>query len=458
MVQINNDLGTLVDLSFDLLPRCLKDYINCLKRCCKRKPGCSEEKPKTPTETPKDEALLVMDERSTPAVPGEGEDCAALRRNWNYYKEAAAKSPLSGPESRKAFEKEAEINRRAYCQCLIDKHVSPLPEACKDVATAYPPKPAPNQTPGSTTPKKPNKTLGYLGETKPADGLYVSTFNTPYGQIITHFTDDLGAHDTIFGTVETVPAGKDDAERAKNDAELKGCVIEMEGQKTPVGDKKITCSIPATLTDEAKAIVLVYRGQTVCTADLPISATPQPTPTEFTIPTGGQMGRPIPITGPCNPAPSTTDVVDINGKILPDLAKSPRKRVVLNTCEVEGRTTIRCRENGATMECPFQNISVKLSVSKYNLLRGETATLYVMFGLAGIQEDVPYDLVVTTPNVIKMSGGEVQHRNIRREEVQPDGKYQTTRTLTGIMAGGYGITVTARWTKVCKHPAVPKKP
>ena len=34
-------------------------------------------------------------------------------------------------------------------------------------------------------------------------------------------------------------------------------------------------------------------------------------------------------------------------------------------------------------------------------------------------------------------------------EVRPDGTYSIDRTLTGIMAGGFGVTATVRWTDVC---------
>ncbi len=143
--------------------------------------------------------------------------------------------------------------------------------------------------------------------------------------------------------------------------------------------------------------------------------------------------------------------------ILPPVAESPRSLVVLNTSDVVGPTNIECNENGVAMQCPFRNIGIKLSAPKLNLQRGETTTLHVVvMGLAGITQDVPLDLINNSASVIKMSGGDVQHPVINPAAVQKDGTYSTDRTLTGIMAGGFGITGTVRWSDVCKQSALSK--
>src|SRR6267378_2386217 len=102
------------------------------------------------------------------------------------------------------------------------------------------------------------------------------------------------------------------------------------------------------------------------------------------------------------------------------------------------------------MQCPFRNIGINLSAPKLNLLRGETTTLHVVvLGLAGITGDQSLDLENTSPSVIRMSGGDRQHINIHASEVRPDGTYSMDRTLTGIMAGSFGVTATVTWTDVC---------
>src|SRR6266404_5926700 len=204
-------------------------------------------------------------------------------------------------------------------------------------------------TPTSNPPENKKVALlpGYHVDNNTANGLYVTTFDTPQGKIKVNLTDDLAAGDTISGTVETEPAGKNDTERAQNQAELNGYVVELEGQKTKVGDKKITCIIPTTLTPEAKTIVLQHHGQIVATTQIPISATQPLAPTQFTLPTAGQLGKPIEITGPCNGVVSPNDYVKMGGEVLPELAESPRKKVVLNTSKAVGpNQQMECKEQG----------------------------------------------------------------------------------------------------------------
>jgi uncharacterized coiled-coil protein SlyX len=317
------------------------------------------------------------------------------------------------------------------------------------------PVPTPSPTPTSNPPENKRVALlpGYHVDAKTANGLFVTTFDTPQGKIKVNITDDVAAGDTISGTVETEPVGKNDAERAQDQTELNGFVIELEGQKFTVGDKKFTCNIPAVLTPEARTIVLQLNGQTVAIKEIPILVTRPPTPNTFTLPTGGQQGKPIQLKGPCDGVFAPNDSIKVGLTILPPVAESPRSLVVLNTSDVIGPTNIDCHENGVAMQCPFRNIGIKLSAEKLNLQRGETTTLHVVVtGLAGMTQDVLYDLIVTTPNVIKMSGGNVQGGVIQAPQVHPDGTYSTDRTLTGIQAGGFGVTGTIRWSEVCKHP------
>ncbi len=332
------------------------------------------------------------------------------------------------------------------------------PPAPNSIATT-PTTPSSNQptTPAQPSPgPSPEVALvpGYHVDTNAANGLFVTTFTTPQGKIKVNLTDDVAAGDTISGTVETEPAGKDETERAQNQGVLNGFVIELEGQKIIVGDKKFTCNIPPTLTPEASTIVLQHNGQTVATTEIPISATAPPPPSQFTLPTGGQQGKPIYIKGPCDGVFTPQDHVKLGPTILPPVAESPRSLVVLDLSDVVGPTNIDCNENGVAMQCPFHNIRVNLSALRLNLQRGETTTLHVqVLGLGGITEDEWLDLEDTSPTVIKMSGGEIQHIIIPRAQVQKDGTYSTDRTLTGIMAGGFGVTGTVKWSDVCTHPA-----
>ena len=302
---------------------------------------------------------------------------------------------------------------------------------------------------------------GIQVESSASDGLFVVTFITPEGSIYVNFPDDISAGDTISGTIATEPTGKNDAERAPNRNELNGYVIELAQQQTTVGDKTFTRQIPGRIGMKEKVLVLLRRGLTVAETAIPISPTPLSLPALFTLPTGGQQGRSIQIKGPCNGTFSPQDYMKMGGTTLPPAAESPRSLILRNDAEFLGPTTLVGVENGQTIQCPFRNIGVNLSAPKLNLLRGDTTSLHVVvLGLSGISGDLPMDLDDTTPSVVTMSGGDKQHLTIHATEVRANGTYSTDRTLTGIMAGGFGVTATVRWTDVCmpERSAGPRNP
>jgi CHAT domain-containing protein/tetratricopeptide (TPR) repeat protein len=292
---------------------------------------------------------------------------------------------------------------------------------------------------------------GYRVDSRSANGLYITTFTTPQGVIYVNLPDDMAAGDTISGTVTAEASGQNDAERAQNLAELKRHVLVVEGQQVLVGAETFSWSIPRPLNMNSTRISLLQRGQTAASTTIPISATPPPSPSGFTLPTGGQQGRLIQIKGPGTGIISPQDYVKVGGTILPPLAESPRSLIVRNASDSLGPTNIDVHENGVGMQCPFRNIGINLAAPKLNLIRGETTTLHVVvLGLGGIAGDQSLDLENTSPSVIRMNGGDRQHINIRPPEVRPDGTYSMDRTLTGIMAGGFGVTATVTWADVCK--------
>jgi len=287
---------------------------------------------------------------------------------------------------------------------------------------------------------------GYRVQSNIAEGLYATIFTTPQGNIKVNLPEVLVVGDTVSGSIYTEPTGKSATERNQNLEELNSYVVDLVGQQTVVRDKTFTRNISGAIT-----IVLFRNGQNVATATVPVLPTAPPRPTQFSVPTGGQQGRLMQIDCPCNGAFSPQDYVRIGGTQLPLIAESPRSLVVHNTSEVAGPTNLDLSENGLSAQCPFRNIHVNLSAPKLSLLRGDTTTLHVtVLGLAGMAGTQSLDLQNNSPGVITMSGGEQQHLSIQGAEVRPDGTYAIDRTLTGIMAGGFGVTATVRWTDVCK--------
>ncbi len=282
------------------------------------------------------------------------------------------------------------------------------------------------------------------------NGAVRTSFQTPQGEVKVNLPDDMAAGDTVSGTVTVEPAGNSDASRGENQKVLEGCVIELEGQKTKVKDKIFIRTIPIALTPNSRTLSLSCDGQPDTNAEIPISATQPPAPKQFTVPTGGQQGQNIQIIGSCNGLFSTEDVVNIGGTAAPPIAESPRKLIVQDISEATGPTKIEVKENGATMDCPFRNIGIKLSAPKTDLRRGEKTMLQVqVMGLQGINQPLPLDLVNQSPSIINMGGGVSQHTTINPSAVQPNGTWSTDRNLTGIQAGAFNITGTVTWGDTC---------
>src|SRR6266849_1240787 len=94
---------------------------------------------------------------------------------------------------------------------------------------------------------------GYKFETRTSPCVNSEIITTPHGKLIVNVPDELYAGDTFTGTVVTEPAGKSEAERAQNQDQLNGMVLDIEQQKTSVAEKIFTRTIPANLTREAQS-------------------------------------------------------------------------------------------------------------------------------------------------------------------------------------------------------------
>jgi Skp family chaperone for outer membrane proteins len=290
----------------------------------------------------------------------------------------------------------------------------------------------------------------YEVDTKTAAGLFTASFTTPNGKVNVNLTDDLAAGDTFSGTVEEEPAGRSETERSQNKSELNGYVLDIQQQQTKLAERTLTRTLPASLTIADRTLRLLRNGKEVARTEIPISTEAQDTLTGFVLPTGGQQGKPLKIKGPCNGRFNETDFVKIGQKTVETLAESPRTKIVRDSSDEIGPTKIECHENGKVAECPFRNLGIKLSADKLSLLKGENTKLHVqVLGLAGINQDVPLDLVNHSPSVIDLEGGVEQHITIYMKDVIADGTYSTDRTLTGIVRGGFVITGIVRWTDTC---------
>jgi hypothetical protein len=198
-----------------------------------------------------------------------------------------------------------------------------------------------------------------------------------------------------------------------------------------VREKSFTREIPTTLSVAARTLSLVLNGKTVATTEVPISDVQLPQPRVSTLPTGGQTGKLLEIKEPCNGFFDRADYVKIGGTTVPEVAESPRKKVVRNTSETLGQTEIVDSENGHVTRAPFRNLGIQLSAPLRHLERRQRTTLTTTVrGLKNITHDVPLRLVNNSSGVISMSGGDVQDVMIHPAEVSVDGTYLTQRHRT----------------------------
>jgi vacuolar-type H+-ATPase subunit E/Vma4 len=301
-----------------------------------------------------------------------------------------------------------------------------------------------------------------------ANGLRVVTFNTVNGGVTVNLPDDIRAGDTISGTVIPEPKGSTEEERKQNRGVLNGYIVEVEGQKFPVNkgtvgpfvirrlqpptgsgmpppppiDSFFDIFFAVSLNDLAprRATVPLLPSGAVITPDPKIT---QP----FNIPPIGQQGRPFVIPGPFDGDSSNTSFnwtpVGSDNALsgFNVIAESPRKAVFAAPTDVAGPLEVNLKEGGRETSGQFRNVGVNLSAPKTSLLKGESTTLKIeVSGLQGITEPVPLHLV--KGGVVTMQGGDVQSMTIKPAEVQSNGTFTTTRTITGVQTGVWNATAT----------------
>src|SRR5947209_10924822 len=196
-------------------------------------------------------------------------------------------------------------------------------------------------------------------------GLHVASFDTLYGKVVVNLPDDMAAGDTISGTVEAQPAGKQADEVAKNQDELNGLVIEIAGTKLPSKDQTAKINVPEQAPEKIPVIVRDKTGKEVGRAEVPVKprsavldclkqqakaapnaasikageqSQPQKNPSlgcPFELPAFGQPGRPLEIKGNFTGDAGQTGI-KIGGKDARVLAESPRKVVTQVPSDVVG--------------------------------------------------------------------------------------------------------------------------
>jgi hypothetical protein len=296
-------------------------------------------------------------------------------------------------------------------------------------------------------------------EVKTANSLIIIVFTFDPGRIIVNLPDDLRAGDTISGTVVEEPKGTTAAEKERNRSVLEGMVIDLDGTKMPVSQPHFTWILPApqsSATPRYRLRIIEMpksgsSGSQHVYSDCMIEAYNFPKMSasgsgylvekqEIKIPSLGQTGRPIVITGSFDGKSDNTGLT-VGGQTVTPLAESPRKVVFENPTNVTGPVGISVNEGGKETMGTFHNVGVNLTAPKTSLKKGESTELHVeVSGLQGISQPVPLHL--TNGGAVTMQGGNTQTMSIKPAEVQSSGIYTTTRTITGVEAGVWNATAT----------------
>lgn len=202
------------------------------------------------------------------------------------------------------------------------------------------------------------------------DGLKVTKFETPYGNLVVNLPDDMSDSDTISGTVVVEPSGTTEEEVSSNSDTLSGYVIEVVPKSAP--QKKTSCKPNAgdahfclSIPDICGAVDLIVTTKAVqgrsahpvATCSVPCLRQPPPMhlpPSKAVLPTKGVCGKPIVVSGKCD-GKFGNSAVTVAKKKCRMLAESPRKQVAESPKDVTGKLEIESVEGERRVAGLFEN-------------------------------------------------------------------------------------------------------
>jgi hypothetical protein len=288
---------------------------------------------------------------------------------------------------------------------------------------------------------------GAAAEVQTASGVHTVIFRTAAGIVRVQVAADAAPGDMLTGVVLPEPAGNSPEERTRNLAELNGMVLATAAEQTPVMRGRYEWLVPMAMRTGRVAVALRGRqGQTVAQTTVPIDGVPAPSipaTAAFELPAQAQAGVPAIIRGAFTSGAGQV-AVRVGAVTTQVLAASPRRLAFAVPGDEVGRIPISVTAGGRTAEGVIRVVSVRLSATSPQLTKGQTATLTAaVSGLQGI--DVPTTLVLTnfSTDTVRVQDGDSQRFTIAPQDVSPAGTFTLTRTLTGVRAGGFRITVLA---------------
>ncbi|HLK14988.1 MAG TPA: hypothetical protein VKT78_09295, partial [Fimbriimonadaceae bacterium] len=217
---------------------------------------------------------------------------------------------------------------------------------------------------------------------KVENGLLRTEIKTANGTIVVNLPEDMEPGDKITGSVIMHPAGNTPEEQQKNEAELNGNVVSIAGHEIK-GPGYAAILVPAVGAGLIDLLVRNPRGKKVTDQPIPITTscppappvTDKPTPRDFHLPTVGQAGRPLRLTGPFAGDVANTNVA-VGGKPVPILAESPRETIAVAP-HATGAMPLSVTDRGVTAVGEFVNLACRLSAGKTSMNIDETEPLWL---------------------------------------------------------------------------------
>jgi hypothetical protein len=256
-----------------------------------------------------------------------------------------------------------------------------------------------------------------------AMGIASVSFHTPQGRIIVNLPDDISSGDTISGSVQIDPVGRNDNERIKNQKLLDEYVIFLANAQTVVKDGDFTCQFSDS--QAVSDLILKDRyGAILCVQALRLQPSLMPAAfqdtgrgaskstkayrQDFGLPKLGETGRPAECLGEFDGNFGNTEI-KVGGKSVMMLAESPRKLIFESPTETVGPTFIELTENGRSKQANFSNLAIKVSMLHDQITKGQCSSVLIkVAGLTGISYTVPIRVVNRTPQVVSLAGGNTQ--------------------------------------------------
>ncbi len=218
------------------------------------------------------------------------------------------------------------------------------------------------------------QTTSFKSDSAKEDGLKVTKFETPYGNLVVNLPDDMADTDTISGSVVAEPLGNTEEERNSNADTLEGFVVDVAPKKSP--EKKVSCKPSSGYAPFSILIpnlcgavdLVVYRRvqgeiqKTQPVATCAVTCLPKPPvlhlpPDKAILPGKGTCGKPMVIKGKCD-GKFGNSAVYVGKKSCRMLAESPRQQVAQSPKDLTGKLTIESVEGNRRIVGIFENLPI----------------------------------------------------------------------------------------------------